>query len=128
MGDEPIFAGEWFSISAGGLNKRNRFGKRAGRFRYRLHSGMRFGISQRAATTSYRLHAGTRHMKITENMLSPFCRSLNLKYAFTEKLIDSLLPETKYKTHYRNLKLYLSLGMKLLRIHRVVAFQQKPWL
>lgn len=32
----------------------------------------------------------------------------------------------KYKTHNRNLKLYLSVGMKLLCIHRVVAFQQKP--
>jgi hypothetical protein len=68
------------------------------------------------------------HMTTTEVMLCPFCKSLNLKCALTEKLISSLLPKIKYKTHYRNLKLYLGLSMKLLRIHRVVAFWQKPWL
>jgi hypothetical protein len=53
---------------------------------------------------------------------------MNVKHAFTEKLIGDLRPKIKYKTHYRNLKLYLSLGMKLLRVHRVVAFRQEPWL
>jgi hypothetical protein len=67
-------------------------------------------------------------MTITESMLSPFCKNMNLKHAFTEKLIGNLQPKIKYKTHYRNLKLYLSLGMKLLRVHRVVAFRQEPWL
>jgi hypothetical protein len=52
---------------------------------------------------------------------------MNVKHAFTEKLIGDLHPKIKYKTHYRNLKLYLSLGMKLLRVHRVVAFRQEPW-
>jgi hypothetical protein len=53
---------------------------------------------------------------------------MKVKLAFTEKLIGDLHPKIKYKTHYRNLKLYLSLGMKLLRVHRVVAFRQEPWL
>jgi hypothetical protein len=68
------------------------------------------------------------HVMVTEAMLSPFCKSMNVKHAFTEKLIGDLHPKIKYKTHYRNLKLYLSLGMKLLRVHRVVAFRQEPWL
>jgi hypothetical protein len=67
-------------------------------------------------------------MTITEAMLSPFCKSMNLKHAFTEKLIGNLQTKIKYKTHYRNLKLYLGLGMKLLRVHRVVAFRQESWL
>jgi hypothetical protein len=54
------------------------------------------------------------HVMVTEAMLSPFCKSMNVKYAFTEKLIGDLHPMIKYKTHCRNLKLYLSLGMKLL--------------
>jgi hypothetical protein len=68
------------------------------------------------------------HVMVTEAMLSPFCKSMNVKHASTEKLIGDLHPKIKYKTHYRNLKLYLSLGMKLLRVHRVVAFRQEPWL
>jgi hypothetical protein len=68
------------------------------------------------------------HVMVTEAMLSPFCKSMNVKHAFTEKLIGDLHPKINYKTHYPNLKLYLSLGMKLLRVHRVVAFRQEPWL
>ena len=68
------------------------------------------------------------HATLTENMLSPFCKSMNLKHAFTEKLVGTLQTKAKYKVHYRNLKLYLSLGMRLTHIHRVVAFRQKPWL
>jgi hypothetical protein len=68
------------------------------------------------------------HMTINESMLSPFCKSMNANHVFTEKLIGSLQTKTKYKVHYRNLKLYLSLGMKLVKVHRVVAFNQKSWL
>jgi hypothetical protein len=68
------------------------------------------------------------HVTVTEDMLSPFCKSMKLKHAFVEKLLGTLQCKLKYKIHYRNLKLYLSLGMKLLRVHRVLAFQQRPWL
>jgi hypothetical protein len=69
-----------------------------------------------------------KHMIISENMLSPFCKSMNVNHVFTEKLIRSLQTKTKYKVHCRNLKLYLSLKMKLLKVHCVVEFAQKPWL
>ena len=45
-----------------------------------------------------------------------------------EKLVPNLCDKTQYILHYRNLQLYLSLGMELTRIHRVVAFKQKAWL
>lgn len=71
-------------------------------------------------------------MKVTENMLSPYAKKLleelELKGTSTEKLIPNLHPKEKYVVHYRNLKLYLSLGMRLTRIHRVMAFKQQPWL
>jgi hypothetical protein len=128
MGDEPIFAGGWFSISVGDeINEIDLAnvpdGSDTG---YIVECELEYPSELQQLHNDYPL--APEHITITEDMLSPFCKSLNLKCAFTEKLIGSLLPKIKYKTHYRNLKLYLSLHMKLLRIHRVVAFQQKPWL
>ena len=46
--------------------------------------------------------------------------------------IDNLTPnlnnKTKYILHLKNLQLYLSLGLKLTKIHKVLAFEQKDWM
>ena len=44
------------------------------------------------------------------------------------KLIPNLYDKEKYVLHYGNLKQYLSMGMKLTKIHRVIEFHQKPWM
>jgi hypothetical protein len=70
-------------------------------------------------------------VKVAEDMLSPYAKrlleDLDLKGTSTEKLIPILNAEKKYVVHYRNLKLYFSLGMKLTNIHKVVTFRQTPW-
>ena len=46
-----------------------------------------------------------------------------------KKLFPTLLKKkTNYVLHYSNLKLYLDLGLKLTKVHRVLEFSQRKWL
>ena len=53
---------------------------------------------------------------------------LNLDMPNTEKLVLTLEDKEKYVTHYSNLQFYLKQGMRLKKVHRVIEFDQEPWM
>ena len=65
-------------------------------------------------------------------MLSKYCKKIADKYKIkvtdVKKLIPNLGNKTKYVLHYKNFQLYLSLKMKLTKIHRVLKFKQSDWM
>ena len=45
-----------------------------------------------------------------------------------EKLVPNLHNKNLYVLHYRNLQLYMSLGMRLAKVHCALRFDQSPWM
>ena len=51
-----------------------------------------------------------------------------IKVNGVEKLIGHFKPRKNYVVHYRNLRQYLELGMRLTAVHRGISFYQSPWM
>jgi hypothetical protein len=73
------------------------------------------------------------HMDIDESVLSDFSKECLLQTRGqtkhrSRKLVSTFLPREKYAIHAHNLALYLSLGMKLKKVHRVLTFRQSKFL
>ena len=71
-------------------------------------------------------------LAVSYEVLSDFCRKIANKYGMkvgdVKELISYLSNKTNYILHYRDLQLYLSLGMKLTKIYRVLKFKQSDWM
>ena len=71
-------------------------------------------------------------VKVERDMLSTYCKEIAEKFNMSSGLVQKLIPtlgdKEKYVLHYRNLQLYLDLGMKLKKVHRALEFDQSPWL
>ena len=65
-------------------------------------------------------------------MLSRYCKEIVEKYKISISQVNKLIPALKekkeYVLHYQNLQLYLNLGLKIKKVHRVLEFDQSPWL
>ena len=71
-------------------------------------------------------------VKVSNDMLSGYCEEIANKFDISIGLVRKLIPTLKdkkeYVLHYRNLQLYLDLGLKIKKVHRVLEFDQSPWL
>ena len=71
-------------------------------------------------------------IKVGDDKLSKYCKEIKEKFNISsgnvKKLITTLSDKKNYVLHEENLKLYLSLGLKLKKVHQVLEFSEKPWL
>ena len=71
-------------------------------------------------------------IEVNSDMLSRYCSDIAKKYGIkvgdVKKLIPNLVDKVKYVVHDKNLQYYLSSGIKLVKIHRILKFTQSNWL
>ena len=71
-------------------------------------------------------------LAISYDMMSDFCEKVadgyEIKVGNVKFLIPNLGNKTNFVLHYQNLQLYLSLGMNLNKIQRVLEFKQSDWM
>ena len=71
-------------------------------------------------------------LAIPYDMLPDYCKKIAddyvIKVGDVKKLIPNLGEKTNYVLHYRNVQFYLSLEVKLNKIHEVWKFMQSDWM
>ena len=71
-------------------------------------------------------------LKVKEEMLSLYSREnakkFDIKTGTINKLVPNLMAKEKYVVHYRNLQYYVSEGLVLKKVHRIIEFKQSDWM
>ena len=67
-------------------------------------------------------------LESSQNTLSKYCSDIANEYGIkiggVNKLVPNLGNQSKYVIHYKNLQFYVSLGMKLISVYRILKFKQ----
>ena len=63
-------------------------------------------------------------LEISQNYCCNIADEYGIKIGGVNKLVPNLGNKSKYVVHHRNLQLYLSLGMKLTNVHRILKLKQ----
>ena len=65
-------------------------------------------------------------------MLSDYCKQIKKQIQYLDwtrsQVNTNIQARKKNVFHYHNLQLYLDLGMKVTKVHRVLKFSQSAWL
>ena len=71
-------------------------------------------------------------IKVSADMLSKYCSDIAKKYDIkmgdVNKVVPILKNKTKYIVRYENLLLYVSLGLQVTKIHKILKFNQSCWM
>ena len=70
------------------------------------------------------------HIAISKDKICPLMKT-HCPYGdsyISKKLVGTLKDKKKYVLHYQILKLYISMGLKIKRLHRLLAFKQRPFM
>ena len=99
-------------------------------FKERLDTGGGLRVPRRAACAHNDYLLALEKKAIKPEQMSEYQRRLDPDLAMpnTEKLVLTLQDKEKYVVHYKNLQFYLSKGMRLKKVHRVIEFDQGPWM
>ena len=66
------------------------------------------------------------------DMLSDYCKEISTKFKIKtgqyRKLIPNLQDKKEYVVHYKNLRQYLDLGLEVTKVHKILEFDESPWM
>lgn len=103
---------------------------------YIIECDLEYSTDLHASRSDYPL--APERMVVSDEMLSAHSNKMwrdiqdhytsEIKRTKTSKLIPNLYNKKNYVVHYRSLKQYISLGLKLTKIHRVLEFSQAAFL
>ena len=109
-------------------NKDGKFGKR------KEGRGRIFEVDIEYPKHLHKLHndypLAPEKLTVKEEWLSPYQTDLleNKSMLSCPKLVPNLMTTKQYVVHYRTLQSYIEQGMKVTKIHRVLEFNEKPWM